>query len=433
MSEALIRQLVRGEYLDGRDGSPVAVPIRRIEIAPTLADREPSLVGSLELGKTLAVVSDGNTEEALGRRVKRSLQSVARVIAQVLPGHPVPDLARADELARQTAQADAYVAVGSGTINDLCKYTAARAGRPYVVFATAPSMNGYTSMNASITVDGLKRTLPARTPAGVFVDLEVLAAAPPRMIRAGVGDSLCRATAQADWLLAHLLRGDPYRELPFRLLAEEEQRLLAAPEALLRGDLEAMGSLARLLILSGLGMTLCGGSHPASQGEHLISHYMELRLGSHPDEPLHGEQIAVTTLTMARLQERLLDAQHLEVRPSGLTEQELGRRLGPVLGPVCWREFLPKRLDEPSAAALNERLAREWPRVREAVSAVCLPAARVASVLGRIGAPLAPEAIGWSRALYVEAVEHAAELRNRYTFLDLARDTGRLRAAELLA
>ena len=34
-------------------------------------------------------------------------------------------------------------------------------GKPYAVFATAPSMNGYTSANAAITVDGHKQTLPA--------------------------------------------------------------------------------------------------------------------------------------------------------------------------------------------------------------------------------------------------------------------------------
>ena len=43
-----------------------------------------------------------------------------------------------------------------------------------------------------------------------------------------------------------------------------------------------------------------------------------------------------------------------------------------------------------------------------------------------------PEALGWPRDLYVEAVEHAAELRNRYTFLDLARDSRDLDAATLL-
>src|SRR5437660_675318 len=157
------------------------------------------------------------------------------------------------------SQADAVVAVGSGTINDLCKYTAAQDGKPYAVFATAPSMNGYTSQNAAITVGGHKKSLPAAGPAGVFMDLAVLSAAPTRMIRAGLGDSLCRSTAQADWLLSHCLLGTPYRRAPFALLAEDEPVLLDDPQALFHGDSEAMRALARTLVLSGLGMAICNG------------------------------------------------------------------------------------------------------------------------------------------------------------------------------
>ncbi len=55
-------------------------------------------------------------------------------------------------------------------------------------------------------------------------------------------------------------------------------------------EIEAMRRLARMLMLSGLGMCLCGGSYPASQGEHLISHNIEMMGG--PDLPasFHGEQ-----------------------------------------------------------------------------------------------------------------------------------------------
>jgi glycerol-1-phosphate dehydrogenase [NAD(P)+] len=79
-----------------------------------------------------------------------------------------------------------------------------------------------------------------------------------------------------DWLLSHHLFGTPFRTAPFVLLAEDEAALLESPEALLRGDPEAMRSLARTLIFSGIGMTLCAGSYPASQGEHLISHYVDM-------------------------------------------------------------------------------------------------------------------------------------------------------------
>jgi glycerol-1-phosphate dehydrogenase [NAD(P)+] len=420
MSRALAR-LLRGECPDPRTGRPLPVPIRSIVVAPSLSGREAELVSALGLGRTLAVVSDPQTEEALGARVKRALSGCARLLAVELPSRPRADQATAEAIRLAGREADAFVAVGSGTINDLCKYAAALAGKPYVVFGTAPSMNGYASKNASMTAGGLKRTLSAAVPQGVFLDLGVLAAAPPRLIRAGVGDTLCRPTAQADWLLAHLLRGDPYQELPFELLAEDERRLLAEPEALLRGDLEAMDCLAGALVLAGLGMTYCGGSYSTSQGEHLLSHFLELK-EEHPVESLHGEQIAVTTLTMARLQELLLARDRLEVFACGLREQHFLRRYGRELGPECWREFAPKLLDKEGAAVLNARLASGWQSMRARIARVAMPAGSIAAALHRLGAPLAPGEVGWELGAYREAVLHAAELRNRYTFLDLARD-----------
>ena len=38
--------------------------------------------------------------------------------------------------------------------------------------------------------------------------------------------------------------------------------------------------------------------------------------------------------------------------------------------------------------------------------------------------PRTPEDLGWPRASYRTAVRHAREIRNRYTFLDLAADSG---------
>jgi len=117
-------------------------------------------------------------------------------------------------------------------------------GKPYAVFGTAPSMNGYVSLTASITLHGHKMTLPAQATGGVpFFDLGVLAAAPKRMIRAGLGDSVCRTTAQADWLLSHLLLGTDYRALPFALLEADETDLLEQAEPLLNGDIEAIADV----------------------------------------------------------------------------------------------------------------------------------------------------------------------------------------------
>jgi len=417
-------QLLRGEWQDPDCGTPLRVPIQVVAIEQSLAGLEADLVTSLGLGRRIAVVSDIATREVLGERVERALAGVVGLTPVVLPPQPHADATTAASLRHACSQADALVAVGSGTINDLCKYTAAQDGKPYAVFATAPSMNGYTSQNAAITVGGHKKSLPAAGPAGVFMDLAVLSAAPTRMIRAGLGDSLCRSTAQADWLLSHCLLGTPYRRAPFALLAEDEPVLLDDPQALFHGDSEAMRALARTLVLSGLGMAICNGSYPASQGEHLISHFIDMFAPADRAVYFHGEQIAVATLTMAQIQEEVLAAGPPHLRSEPLTEGELQRRFGPDIGGSCWREFSAKRMTPKACSQLERRLADRWNDIRSSVSAAMVPVERIRAVLRRAGCPTTPEEIGLAPAFYASAVRNARFLRDRYTFLDLAADSG---------
>lgn len=423
----LLERLLAGTLPDPDGGTVLAVPTARVCIAATLAGAERDCVTSLGLGDHLAVVSDPVTREVLGRRVERALAGTASVRPVVLPAPVHADQRTAASLVRASSRCDALVAVGSGTINDLCKYAAATQDKPYCVFATAPSMNGYTSQNAAITVAGLKRSLAARAARGVFMDLGVLARAPVAMIRAGLGDSLCRSTAQADWLLAHLLLDHPYREMPFALLAPDEEALIAEARALTGGDLAAMERLARTLVLSGFGMSLCGASHPASQGEHLVAHYLEMM---HPtrSQRLHGEQIGVTTLTMSRLQRSLLDGPRPVVRPGGPELAQLQAHYGMELGTACWQEFRAKRMEPGRCARLAARIEARWEEVRSRLGAISRPTHELEAALAAAGAPRRPAELGWPSARYAEALARAREIRNRYTALDLAADSDRLGA-----
>jgi glycerol-1-phosphate dehydrogenase [NAD(P)+] len=426
VSDGTIARLVEGRYPDPDGGGILRVPTRAVIIEDSLAGDEAELVDRLALGRAFGVVSDSVTHGVLGARVERALGAIGSVTSLVLPGRPHADETTAALLGRQVAHLDALVAVGSGTITDLTKYAAARAGKPCAVFGTAPSMNGYTSPSAAIIVAGLKKSVPAVAPAGVFLDLAVLAAAPARLIRAGLGDSLCRSTAQADWLLAHLLRGEPYREVPFALLAPDEPGLLAEPEALVRGDRAAVARLARTLVLSGFGMAICGGSYPASQSEHLISHYADMLASPAWPPSFHGEQVGVATLAMAALQEELLGGPSPRIGPTQANESALVRHFGPALGPACWRELAPKRLDAAAAEALTRRLAEDWERIRGRLLPLMRTAGQLRNALLRAGAPVTPEALGWPRTFFRDAVLHAREIRSRWTFLDLAADADRL-------
>jgi glycerol-1-phosphate dehydrogenase [NAD(P)+] len=419
-----LAQLLAGTYPDPQTGELLVAAARSVVIEDSLAGDEVALVAALGVGPHLAVVADDDTFAALGDRVARALASRFTVQRIVLGSRPHADSETVARLAASLdAGTDAVIAVGSGTINDLCKMAALLHGCPQLVFATAPSMNGYTSVSASITEAGLKRSVRAATPIGVFFDLGVLAAAPVRLIRAGLGDSACRSTAQADWLLANLLFDQTYREAPFALLAGDEEALFAQAEALVAGDLAAMRRLARTLVLSGFGMTICGGSYPASQGEHLISHYLDMLRDPGVAEALHGEQIGVTTIAMARLQDRILERPAAPVlRATAIDHADVLRHFGPVLGEACWAEFQPKRLDAARADALNARLATDWDSIRARIQGVAVGSARLREVLTAAGAPTEPHQLGWPQPLFDQALQQAREIRNRYTFLDFAAD-----------
>lgn len=428
MNPMPIDDILAGRWTDPATGQPARLPFKSVAIARSLKDREAGLVRALDFGRRLAVVSDPDTHEALGRRVERALGSIATVDAVALPRHPHADEATVARVRAAAQRADALIAVGSGTINDLCKYASFLDRKPYAVFATAPSMNGYTSLSAAITAHGHKKSLPAHGAAGVFIDLDVCAKAPRHLIQSGLGDSLCRSTAQVDWLLSHRVRGTPYSETPFLLLAQDEPELFARAEGLTHGDTGALELLARVLVLSGFGMCLAGSSAPASQAEHLISHYMDMlhegaARGLLGRDASHGEQVGVATLTVARLQTRLLRQDRApRLKPTRVDDAAIRAHFG-TSGEDCLMEFRAKALDEAAAERANALLERNWGEWRAELSSKLEAPERLEAALAAAGAPRTPGALGWTDDIYRTAVAWARRIRNRYTCFDLIDDS----------
>ncbi len=423
-ARTLISALVEGAWRHPVSGAAFTPDVRRVVIEPSLAGAEEELVAGAGLprGRPM-VVADETTWEALGRRVAAALPGAEAVVLE----HPHADWETAAALADRARHADALVAVGSGTLNDLCKEASRRLGLPYAVFATAPSMNGYVTATASLLKDGLKVSHPAHSPRGAFFDLEVLAEAPLRLIQAGFGDVICRTTTQADWLLAHRLWGTPYDPAVYALQIPTEAALLDLAGALGQRDPDAVARLTSLLVLGGFAMLMAGSSKPASQGEHLISHYLEMQ-GDPPPDALHGEQVAVATWTMARLQGWMLALpQPPRMRPTRIDERALKQRFGPAF-PDCLAGLQAKALDAAGAAAIERRLEETWPDLVAELGAVMLPLDRLAAALDAAGLATTAGALGIDGHLYRDAVAHARETRDRYTMLDLAADAGMLDA-----
>ncbi|MBX6321914.1 MAG: iron-containing alcohol dehydrogenase, partial [Rhodospirillaceae bacterium] len=219
-----------------------------------------------------------------------------------------------------------------------------------------------------------------------------------------------------------------YSESPFLVQREDEAKLMSRAAALPRRDVEAVGYLHRVLILCGLGVSFTGTSHHGSMGEHQISHYLDCFGGERRRgrTPLHGQQVGVASLTMARLQQMVLASEEPPVvHATRIDEDSMRRRYGPA-APACMAELAKKALDPAAARAMNRRLEAIWPELRRELLAFTVPVATMAAALRSAGGPTTAEALGIDVGLYREAVLHAREIRDRFSMLDLADDAGLL-------
>lgn len=422
---ALIDEMVAGRWTDPETGKPAQVPYDRIVIEESLDGRAAELVASLGLGNAFTVVADPHTHEALGERVVRELKALGPVDTVILD-HPHADMANVDALTDKLRHAEVVVAVGSGTINDLCKFVTGRTDRSYCVFGTAASMNGYTSTTASITLEsGLKVSLPSHAPSGFFVDLGVSAAAPTYLSAAGFGDCLCRSVAQVDWWMSHRLLGTDYYSVPFLIQEKDEAELNARAAGIGTHDLAANGYLYRVLTLCGLGVSFTGVSNHGSMGEHQISHYIDCFAGERHPGTLHGTQVGVASLTMARLQHAMLASDTPpKISATQIDFDDMVARMGPDIAGQCLEELKKKAFDDAQASAFNDRLAVLWPSLKEEVAPFMLPVAQMQELLEAAGGPTTAAELGAAPELYREAVVHCREMRNRFSFLDIAADAG---------
>ncbi|MBM3290752.1 MAG: sn-glycerol-1-phosphate dehydrogenase [Candidatus Hydrogenedentes bacterium] len=386
-------------------------------------------------GATCLAISDVHTH-ALAARPLDALRRAGKAIEEHVFDEAHLDATEelGDRVADLGARADFFVAIGAGTLCDLAKHAGAKLKRPVLAYATAASMNGYTSGITAVKVRGLKRTVPCTPTLGVFADPEVVAAAPPRMAAAGVADYLSKCSAGADWRVANMLRGEYYDENALRFYEGALDRVLETTARVGAGDPEAVAIALEALLLSGLSMLVAGSSAPASGGEHLISHYIDMKqaLYGTPND-LHGVQVGVATVHCLELWERVLALDPRAIDPDALADaqptieqveqwarEDWGDAVAAEVMAQWKQKSRPRDAMRAEIAAFRDRL----PEIRNAVSADLLPAATVARAIRESGGPTTPEGMNAPAAEYRNALARARFIRNRFTILDLAAEVG---------
>jgi glycerol-1-phosphate dehydrogenase [NAD(P)+] len=340
-------------------------------------------------------------------------------IAQIfLFDNPKADEKNLQRLLKISGDFDLIIALGSGTISDLCKLTSAQKNIPYIIIPSAPSMNGYLSKNASIEINGHKKTLPATLPIAVVGDVKILKTAPLDLIKAGIGDILCFYSCWFDWYLAHKTFGSKFSSEPFQILERKMKNFLNNFQKFSLDDERFLESLLEILLLSGWGMTIAGGSYPASQSEHMIAHLLNMKYPEKLQNYFHGNQIAVTTLTSAKLQEELLKRVSLQFKPSNFPKTDLEKFLGKTVARECEKEFGEKCLSADSVVRINKNLQKNWLKIRRELSKIHLNHQQLSTIFTHFKIKKTARSLGLSSQEYQACVANAKFIRNRFTVLD---------------
>lgn len=378
------------------------------------------------------LVDDENTHVAAGAAVVEALKDrgIDPILA-TMPGDVEMTDATTERLMAGQDDIGLIIAVGAGTINDLGKYAANAHGLDYWAVPTAPSMNGYTSSIAAVKIRGVKRTLPARPPRAIYAHPRIVREAPAKLRQSGFCDILAKSVSDTDWQTESMLFSGSYCPLPSAVVAGSESAYIPFPEKVRDGDPEAAGGLFDGLLLSGVAMTLAGSSAPASGGEHLVSHVLDMREGLTGRKPeLHGLQVAAGVILSAVCYRMLseLDASNVG---QGKAEPRFQSNLETI--PAVWgpyadevrERFLQKRAQ---LMQFDDLLPRHWDRLQPLFAAVRKPGFFL-GLIRRTGFPMTLGAVRLTPEEFKTAALTARTIRERITVLDVAAHAGVLESA----
>ena len=300
--------------------------IKHILVEEGANDKLGGLLGDY---KKILLVADTNTYATCGDKIRSQIgDRLESLLIYERDGLLIPNEEAVDEMfAKVTDETDLIVGIGSGVIQDTCKYVSFRRKLPYYIVATAPSMDGYASVGAAMIMGGMKVTYSAHVPEVILADVNVLKDAPMEMIKSGYGDILGKYSCLNDWKLARVARGEYFCDYVYELTYDMLIKTCDLGPKLLQRDPEAIKTLMDAIVGVGVAMALVGNSRPASGSEHHLSHFFEIT-GILDDKPyfMHGTDVVYSSVYTERLREELLKID-APVRNQTLSREEWERNI----------------------------------------------------------------------------------------------------------
>ena len=381
------------------------------------------------------LIADEASFGAAGAQVEKNLADHGIAFSKyIFPAGPKPDEHSVGAaMMHYDTSCDMILAVGSGVINDISKIVASVTGHPYIIVATAPSMDGYASGTSSMERDGLKVSINSKCANVVIGDIDILKNAPQRMLISGLGDMIAKYVSICEWRLGHIITGEYYCEEVANLIRTAAKKCTDNALGLLNRDENAIAAVFEGLILGGVGMNYAEVTRPASGVEHYFSHIWDMRaleFGTPSD--FHGIQCVIGTLYAVRVYEQLrkitpdrqkaldhartfdLEALYGELRSfigtGGETMIAVGKKEG--------------MYDLDKHAQRLDTILTHWEELVQIMDEELIGAAELEALLHTLGAPTSAGQIGIDDALVPITFRLTKDIRDKYVLSRLCWDLG---------
>lgn len=396
--------------------------------------RLPESIRSLG-GQKAFLLADHNTDRAAGCTVCRVLDEAGIPWSRYLfAGEIAPDEASVGSACMHFDKScGIIVGIGSGVINDISKILSNLTGLPFIIVATAPSMDGYASATSSMERDGLKISLPSRCADIIIGDTDIVKNAPMHMLRSGIGDMIAKYVSITEWRISHIITGEYYCEEVASLVRKALKKCVDNAEGFTRREDAAVEAVFDGLVLGGLAMSYAGVSRPASGIEHYFSHVWDMRaltFGTPSD--LHGIQCGMASLIAARLYEKVKQITPDREKALRYVEQfdleswhdQLRTFLGKSADTMIELEHREGKYNKQTHPARLDLIISHWDEILSVIDEELPSAEELHSLLTLLGMPTTPEEIGIDKECARMAFRATKDIRDKYVLSRLAWDLG---------
>ncbi|MCM8771674.1 MAG: iron-containing alcohol dehydrogenase [Candidatus Omnitrophica bacterium] len=383
--------------------------------------------------KKVLLLCDNIIWEIYGEKIKRELRDFITTSCVLTPKNENRVTARyeyLEEIYKNLDGKNLILTVGSGTITDLGKLAGYIEKIPVISFPTAPSMNGYTSPVSAYIKDGIKITVPVKPPEYVYIDKMVISQAPIELIKSGFADSLAKGFANADWKISSILTNENYCSLPLKIVNKAEKKYINKGEKILKRDVKTIQNLMEGLNFGGISMIIAGSSSPASGGEHLISHFLDMYTSQKKMEPFdyHGLQVGTGVFFSSLIYEKLRKIERFDIEKRLLERKiDYDKKLEKLVNLFFLSKEHLEKIFKNKLKLLKEikrKLPENWEKIKKDCFSIVNSSEKIKKILENARCPYHLKQICDNKNLIYDTLELSRFIRERITILDIADEIG---------